>query len=1450
MSQGITIREVFDKSRDPLRQLNTIVKVYDDSSENIWIEFEEFILTEALLNYLYQFYEDFSASLHFDSPKMPFWLEGFYGSGKSHFSKVIGLLFQNSEIITPEKDKISAIEFFTNKILPNAKFKDARLNKARDELISSLELFPKKFNCRTIFINLAKYSKSESAGRSYLESFMMALLKEFNNFLNLSSLIETAELEKNLIKDGLYEKFKEEVLKEKGKTWEEIRKASPRARTTFLNLYPKLANCDKVEANAYLNGAIDDSRQKNIEDVLEEINQWAEINLSVPEKGLEGKILIILDEAGIFFSSAEARIGELISAAEWIHNPVKKSRINMILNAQQNLKKYIEMSNVKADFHKSEQRFKHWFLDKRNIKTVVVQRWLKKDENSQGKLLTEFIDKQYPNIIDGTVFNTINDPNLEYVKPNRSEIIETYPFLPFQFPMMIQITQKLITKKIVEEEYGGKTRSILTITREIIDSKSPYSDKQHFIEEELGAFVNLSQIYDSILYTLRRKEENQILLIDKTSNLVEDPLIFNKEEQDLPITFNDVAKAIYLLQFVDEIYSNDHNVTKSLFYSVDVKKSLFEEKISKLIEILKKKGYISYEKRSISDEKGKVQEIWEYKIATKEERKVIEESFAIHVTDDDLQKRLIDFFKQGKGKDLIDFRDTMNIPSLKKAGKEYKLKNAIRINLNWELDPDIDTILGKLDSDSNRISIFLFTPRFLNKNIADISKLQKNLTVKVRKAFEKRTNLILITPSLSQTTQEISEKSTSLDELLKDSIRYKKVISRPTTPPNVIQTFNQRLQNIDDDILELLKEELEEGFIFHGNGNITKIGKENINSKISSFVKESYSSTNKHAWLGQARITTNDISTILTWDPKKKNKISSFLKKTDKDDLEYIALFNKQGTDLQPNLSQQHGMINIEFKKLINQGGNVVSGEALLNIFMNPPYSWKDSTLFGVIAAMIRNNEWDVFKGTTVKNPSDKLIIDAFTDTSRNKDKFKALNFKIAEQLTTEQLTSASTLLRELFNEHITTPGPDTIDPAIVRSLETLLATITEIKSDVEKIQFHQAFSQQIKTIKGMIESVMKNKRRNERIKAFIDAFEIYGKKGAKNKEYENFNKHVYRLKEVITSGEVKRYYQIKEFLNKTISEWLKIETELKNAEQLNKDKEKIIEDLKNPDVLLEENWDLIWKKSETLWKSYWTSYKTLHKKIIQDIEDGVKQIEAHEKHDNVDPKALQGLKSLFTCTEKIIMPEKINSDVFTCSKCKDTYSILKHWESEVDKKVREIEAELGEEKGLDKPIRKPVEAWNAYQTEHKKIEDIFVKLRAQESIYARNPEKLDLIRDFKENFAKKYPRYSLEHSCGDTPLDWEIAKLICTTCKLNHDDLIDMNAHLSSKFDDLVSKLTEKDISLPYEIEIILDGQSEQSDSKKLQENSQLLNTFLTTCKKNKPKMKLKIKINIDKVD
>ena len=694
----LEIKDVFNKERDPLRKLNTIIQVIDKSDKSIWTEFEEFVLTDTLLKFLHGFINDFSSSIIFDSPKLPIWLEGFYGSGKSHFAKIIGLLVKNSMIKNPETgETIPSIEFFTTRTLNDHKTVDRETSTKKNELTEKLAIFPKKFQADSLFINLAKYSKSELNADKHLQSFSTALLKEFNTFIGLADEIYMAEVEKNLISENIYGKYLELVEQIKKTKWEIIRKNPSLARQTFIQIYSQLANVSEIVSQNYIKGAEDAVKQKNIDTVLEEINNWTKVNLGKSSQGIEPKFLLVFDEAGIFFSSAESRIGELQSSAEWVTNAGNKSNINMIFTAQQSLRKHLEQAKTLTDFHKAEQRFKNWFLGKENIKTVVVNRWLKKDSGMQGEALRIMIESNYPLLIDSTVFETIFD-EIDYKKPDREDIFESYPFLPYQFPMMIKITQGLIDRKIVREEYGGKTRSILSMTRDILENKSPFSKNIHFINDSFGLFVNLAQIYDSIIYTLRRKEEDQTTFVENTKILKEDPTEFTDEERNLPITFQHVAKSIFLLDFIEEVFSDELNVAKSLFHSVGVRKNIYFDKTVKLIDVLKRNGYINKKLREIPDKKGDKRSIWEYKIATEEEKKFADYTSAVPVGENEIEKTFLEYFKTMKKP--VNLLENFNISTLLNQSKEeVKLVDSVKLKLKWKIDPVIDE---KLTQDVER----------------------------------------------------------------------------------------------------------------------------------------------------------------------------------------------------------------------------------------------------------------------------------------------------------------------------------------------------------------------------------------------------------------------------------------------------------------------------------------------------------------------------------------------------------------------------------------------------------------------------------------------------------------------------------------------------------------------------------------------------------------------------
>lgn len=1403
----LEIKDVFNKERDPLRKLNTIIQVIDSSEKSIWTEFEEFVLTNTLLTQLNDFIKDFSSSIIFDTPKRPIWLEGFYGSGKSHFAKIVGLLIKNQSLKNPNTDEVvPSIEFFVSRTLYEHKTVDQTTVRYKNELTENLTLFPKKIQATSLFINLAKYSKSELSSEDHLQSFSTALLREFNAFLGLSAEIYMAEVEKNLMSENLYKRFLAEVENFTNKKWEDIRKSTPKARITFIQVYTKLANVSETIAVNYMKGAEDDVKQKNIDSVLAEINTWIKNKLGDPKEAKLSKLLIVFDEAGIFFSSAENRIGELQSAAEWVTNPENKSHINMIFTAQQSLRKHLEQAKTLPDFHKAEQRFQNWFLGKENIKTVVVNRWLKKDTGGEGKQLQTMIESNYPLLNDGTVFETIFDTEMDYQKPSWEMMFESYPFLPYQFPMMIKITQGLIDRKIVREEYGGKTRSILSMTRDVLDNKSPFTKNFHFINDPFGSFVNLAQIYDSIIYTLRRKEEDQTSLVEKTINLLEDPSEFTEEERDLPISFQHVTKALFLLDFIDEIYSDELNIAKALFHSISTRKNLYYEKVVKSLEVLKRLGYVNKRLREITEKKtGDKREIWEYKIATEDEKKFAEYSIGIPVGDKDIEKTFIDLFdsKKGQAHKLIATIDTYNINKLiTPAKEEYKLSESVKLKIKWLIDPEIDEKLTEEieNSPQNEATIIILSYRRISSY--DFDTLKRKLLLLSKKAYKKQKIIQIIFSSLNTSKDHVQQVKKRLTENLRQIFRITKSLSEfPGYKATLVPTFTQTLNDLEKDIVTILEKSFTDGSIFSGDGETTKIGINKLNGQIKDILKEIYSKINKYSYLGQMKVNKADIKAVLNWDPKKKQNMPKRYVQSKRNGYTILPLFTSKN-DLQPNQTEQYSHIDREFKKKTDNNADIqISGEELLEVFKNPPYSWKENVIVILVSAMVRNAEWDSLKGSEIKSLEEEEFLNTFTKN------FSDLRFKIAEKIDQKDLIIISEYLIDVFNKNIGSPGYGTIDQGIREVLSDFVQIIASEVSKFEQLEMNKKFIDQVEYLKSFSNKILDRKRQIERIKGFLDFIKKYLADEKKKEDFNQLRSILYRVKALSDNGKIDRYYNLKRFLEEIFREFSQTET-VKVTNELQQVQVQGLDKLKNPDIFYEHKWEELWIQTKKLWFLYCDTYITLHKKLQEDIKTGTKRLEDHLRSDLLPKGQLMQFKKIFTCNKSRTTPESVEKENYACNSCKHTYSVLKVKEGNIKTNVAELISFLDNiTEGEDAPPLPPDErelTWEAYREHHSNIEQLIGKINHQDELFSSVENIETIVKESLKKVFTKHSSYPKEHTCSSEPMNWEIVKQACKECNMSYENLIDVFTDLEFAYQEIKDKIQEEMVEpLPYSVGI-----------------------------------------------
>ena len=112
------IETLFDK--DIFRPINGVVKADQLDAASVWQELEEFVVTRELDKHLRTFFAAYcDASDHRHDPavagKVGVWVSGFFGSGKSHFIKVLSYLLQN-QTHTHDGQSKQAVVFFAPKI--------------------------------------------------------------------------------------------------------------------------------------------------------------------------------------------------------------------------------------------------------------------------------------------------------------------------------------------------------------------------------------------------------------------------------------------------------------------------------------------------------------------------------------------------------------------------------------------------------------------------------------------------------------------------------------------------------------------------------------------------------------------------------------------------------------------------------------------------------------------------------------------------------------------------------------------------------------------------------------------------------------------------------------------------------------------------------------------------------------------------------------------------------------------------------------------------------------------------------------------------------------------------------------------------------------------------------------------------------------------------------------
>jgi hypothetical protein len=545
------IRELFTKPID--RPINGVIKADQRDAESIWQELDEYVVTKQLTEYFRRFFDAFLAAA--DSPKDPVvtsrmgvWVSGFFGSGKSHFIKILSYLLENIEAIDPATGipKRAAAFFDEHKI------KDALLLADIQRAV--------KGSSDVILFNIDAKADSKSDRDVILQVF----LRVFNEKLGYSGdAPHIADMERHLVSKGDFEAFKVAFQEKNGSNWDKERDAVDFLRDDVVYALAKSLNMTEESAGLWFDNSRDDYKI-NIEGLAKIIRDY------LATKPAGHRVIFLVDEVGQFIGDNTQMMLTLQTIIEQLGG-LCQGRAWVIVTSQEDIDAAIgETNKAKSqDFSKIQGRFHtRLSLASSNTDDVISERLLSKTEAAHVELRDCFAQKG--DIINNQLAFVGNSVSMRSYK-DAAEFVACYPFAPYQFTLLQKVFESI-------RKVGATGKHLSKGERSLLDAFQ--SAAKLNADKTIDALVPMYDFYPSI--------ESFIDTSAKRS-IDEAPSNPSLESYDVQL-----LKALFLIRYIPDIVKpNVDNLATLCVDQIDADKLALKRKIQESLTRLEQQRLVS-----------------------------------------------------------------------------------------------------------------------------------------------------------------------------------------------------------------------------------------------------------------------------------------------------------------------------------------------------------------------------------------------------------------------------------------------------------------------------------------------------------------------------------------------------------------------------------------------------------------------------------------------------------------------------------------------------------------------------------------------------------------------------------------------------------------------------------------------------------------------------------------
>jgi len=518
------LKEMFLK--DIERDIRGVIKVAQTNEADIYQELDEYVVTQELHRHFSKFYENYQKGINGKTDKMGVWISGFFGSGKSHFLKILAYLLENRAVQGKKP-----VDFFEEKI--------------KDSLVYANMKRTADVDTEVILFNID--SKSSLDNKSKEDAILRVFMKVFYEHRGYYGDIPgVAEMEKYLDKQGVYETFKTEFKALAGESWEDRRNSFYFDADFVIGALVKATNMTEESARNWFENGVNNF-EISIEKFAKDVKEY------IDSKGPNFHLVFLVDEIGQYIGDSRNLMLNLQTLTEDL-GTYAQGKVWIMVTSQESIDSIVKVKG--DDFSRIQGRFDtRLSLSSISVDEVIKKRILEKYPHVLNKLRADYPNKSA--ILKNLISFRESTADLRGYD-NDLEFGDVYPFVPYQFKLLQNVFEQVRKHGSSGKHLSEGERSMLSAFKE---AGLRYKDAEE------GSLIPFYAFYDTIKEFLNPSISRVIEGAKENPALKDDP--FNV----------DLLKVLFMIKYIKELPANIDNIATLMVTRIDEDKLQLKEKI-------------------------------------------------------------------------------------------------------------------------------------------------------------------------------------------------------------------------------------------------------------------------------------------------------------------------------------------------------------------------------------------------------------------------------------------------------------------------------------------------------------------------------------------------------------------------------------------------------------------------------------------------------------------------------------------------------------------------------------------------------------------------------------------------------------------------------------------------------------------------------------------------------